>query len=468
MAHAAAHLKACLLVRPGRPAAGRLGLLLLAVWGLVSLEAAPGRPGLRLATTRSRTGQFVVHSPYLSTPSLGQRAVGGATNLIALQPDAVAVACERIKQGVLATLGLPDRWRGRIHVWLKPEQVLKAPIAPAATRYADGWAYDLPLPGQLEPARLVRAVVEALLTELAHRSGGPHPPELPVWLIEGLVAHLLEAGGPEVVPTPSPLSSRVGPQWGQVQPETRSARPDELWRAQQLWFQAHPPLSFNQLALPTEAHLAPPLQPAYRASARLFLSELRRLPGGTSALAGLVGRLSFALNWQTAFLASFHQHFTRLVEVEKWWAVVTDQITGRNSGAVWSSEQARLRLDELLWFVVETRQHALDPPQRSKVPLAQVLEEWHPAARDQVLRLKQGQLQIFLRHAPAELQPLARAYADALAGFLAPGPPPRAVSAKARPAEADRRQRVRELARQWHALDQQRAALGHPGLPSSP
>src|SRR5512140_3656676 len=96
---------------------------------LVFLAAGCAALMVRAAVvTQSRSGQFLVHSETATTPSLmrGPSSAGGT--LVSLEPEPVAVFCERIKQALLRELGLGDHWQGQIHVRLhRPDEMAGLP-----------------------------------------------------------------------------------------------------------------------------------------------------------------------------------------------------------------------------------------------------------------------------------------------------------------------------------------------------
>ena len=64
------------------------------------------------------------------------------------------------------------------------------PIVITTLRYSDGWAYRLEIPEQVDGPRLVKSLAQVLLLELANRNARARQAELPLWLTEGLTAHL--------------------------------------------------------------------------------------------------------------------------------------------------------------------------------------------------------------------------------------------------------------------------------------
>src|SRR5260221_309389 len=80
-----------------------------------------------------------------------------------------------------------------------------------------------------------------------------------------------------------------------------------------------PPLSFEGLSWPSDAHLSGEAGDVYRASAQLFVHELLRFQDGRACLRTMLDGLPQHYNWQFAFLQGFKSHFQRLQDAEKWW-----------------------------------------------------------------------------------------------------------------------------------------------------
>src|SRR4051812_3497013 len=258
-------------------------------------------------TSISKSGQFLVHGLPLASPLLAP-GPNGAAAFVRLDPTLLAFTCERIKAAVLAELAMNDRWKGKIYISLHPVRDDHEPIVVTTMHYADGWSYNMEIPEHVESARLIRSVVEVLLLELANRNARSAAAELPLWLPEGLTAHLQE----------TLLANFI------LEPETHIAhkarKQDPLAHARE-WLRIHPPLSLNELNWPGDEQLSGPNLETYQSCAQLFVSELLRLRDGRVCLREMVTLLADHLNWQTAFLRAFSPHFQRLIDVDKWWSL---------------------------------------------------------------------------------------------------------------------------------------------------
>src|SRR5207249_10564056 len=101
--------------------------------------------------------------------------------LIELDPNILAVTCERIKQALLGELTLADLWRGRVYVEIN--SALSTNQAPFvfAKPYLNGWQYQVELARSIEKPKLVSGLVRVLLMEIANRNAGLRSAEIPIW-----------------------------------------------------------------------------------------------------------------------------------------------------------------------------------------------------------------------------------------------------------------------------------------------
>jgi len=335
-----------------------------------------------------------------------------------MEPDLLAVSCERVKTGVLRLLARPDQWRSKVLLRLHPASAARAGLEVASTRYTDHWQYDIEVPEQVDPTQLVRVLVHVILTEIANRTSGSHPPEVPIWLIEGMTAELLGANGPDLVSRPNALIGKAGAAWGQLSPSTRMQWPADNAKALRAQLSLTSPPTFNDLSLPSGTWFSAERVGVYRAGAQLLLEELTRLPEGPSMLNSMLAQLTTTLNWQTAFLRAYATHFQRLLDVEKWWAVTLAQFTGRDESQAWPLEVSLQRLDAVLRVQAEVRTMPHELPQRSNLSLQQVILQWDGQQQARVLVTRLGQLRALQLWAKAEVLPLVRAYYLTLHAYL--------------------------------------------------
>jgi hypothetical protein len=426
-------------------------------------------PGFaRQPTIYSRSGQFVVRSRQFTVPTLRQPL--GATNhdYIVIQPDALAVAAERVKQRLLGELAAPDRWRGRVHLLIVPGDRVAEPTVPIAALFSEGWQYSLRIPERVEAAALVRALVEVLLMEIANRYPGSHAPEIPRWLADGFAGLMLTEAGPELVPQSNDLLGRLGNGWGQLQENTRVGRYFGRDAELRRFLQRHSPLTFNELTLPPPEILAANQRDVFQACSQLLVQELLNLPNGRAMCGEMLARLTQSFNWQTAFARTYGRYFPQMVDVEKWWAVTLLQFSGRDAANGWSQAATLQELDQVLGVPVAVRATPDAAPQNAVVPIQRAVAELPLWQQVRVLRSKIGQLEMLQANAAPELMPLVKAYLAAIEGYLAERTEAGTrLGEKGRPA-ANGALATRRLNFRLGALDTQRAMAAPAPAPNSP
>ena len=425
---------------------------------MLALWLAPA-PAQSAVAVQSSSGQFFVHSPYPTTPSLGQLVRPPEGPMLALQPDTLAVAGERVKRALLRNLGLTDRWQGRIRLNIRSDLSQSGtPLLVVSTRFTDGWQYTIDLPEQIEREVLVRLLLQGLLMELANRSSGPYAPELPVWLVEGLAGRLQAAIGPELLPQTAPLLGKISPQAGRLSVSVQDELGARATHRLRAWLRTHPPLSFNDLSLPPPGLSGEHLQ-TYRASAHLFVSGLLDLPNGRRALVDMLGLLPHRLNWQTAFLEAYRAHFSKMLAVEQWWALTSLQFLTGTEPHSWSRELTRRKLDEVLQVVVERRGPTNVPPHRVAIPLQELVRETPYAAHREILRARVTQLGLVQFNGAPDLAPLIGQYVKVLRRYVAQ--PVRTSSGRSLDRSAAVRQNpvAQQTILRLNELDRQRASM---------
>lgn len=375
-------------------------------------------PSASAVTVFSRTGQFVIHCRHASASSLGLVGLEPRSGRVFLEPDALAVGCERVKKALLVELGLPDQWQGKIHVRLQtatsPDQL---PVA-SATRHADGWSFGLVTPEELRPDELVRSLVRVLLLELADRSPGPYGAEIPHWLSEGLTAEVLGQVGPDLVPAPNLLLAKVGGQFGELSSSARERVFSENLDASRRRLREEGALTFEELSLPPPGSLQGETGRRYRDSARAFLAELRALPDGERLLRQLMASLTRCLNWQTAFLATYRAHFTTLLEVEKWWTLASTHFATAGIVEIWTAPQAADAMAGILTVTLATTNGPGAAPTREQLSLTGAMTRLGFGEFVRLVSLKQRQLAILLLHSPPDVAGLCREYSSLLGLYL--------------------------------------------------
>jgi hypothetical protein len=124
------------------------------------------------------------------------------------------------------------------------------------------------------------------------------------------------------------------------------------------------------------------------------------------------------LNWQTAFLGSFREHFSGLADVDRWWSLQVVRLTGRDLFSVWSAEETRRQLEQILSAQVEIRLQTNELPAISQARLQTILTEWAPDRQTPVLLQKVSQLQALQLRASKEWAGLVGDYVRVLDSYL--------------------------------------------------
>jgi hypothetical protein len=402
------------------------------------VEAAVGDP----VTVRSQSGQFAVRGLPLGTNFT--RSPTSQVDYLRLDPALTAISLERIRQAVLSTLGLPDKVKGPIHVSTQPLQQDNPRVRITSVHYTDGWGYRVALPERLEKTRFFEVAVEVMLTELANRSAGLREAELPPWLASGLAAELLATS----LPT---LALEPGAEIAQ-----RQRSPDPLRHVRELLRQ-RPPLTFDQLAMPLPEQLEGEDGERYRACAQLFVHELLRLRGGAACLRDMLSRLTQNLNWQTSFLQAFHAQFQRLIDVDKWYALTTINVTGRDPMSLWPLQTTCQQLTDILQTSVQVRLGAGDLPLRTAASLQQILSEWEFSRQAPLLQEKLRQLEALRLRSVPEATPVLDGYWRLIRSYLGPATAKNATRPRVPP---------KSVLRQLDELDGQRQTLCASGTPA--
>lgn len=425
--------------------------LLILVLACGSLRAAV--PTSPLVSVRSNSRQFVVYGiPLKQKPLLDQRS------RVRLDPSLLAVSCERIKQALLGELGLPDRWRGKVLVVSQFTTVTNRPIDIQSTCYREGWQYRMDLADEVEPSKLIRAVVHVLLLELANRQAGTHSAEIPLWLTEGLTGHLSAVSSVDLVlRMEMVLKAKAA-----VEHTPRIAQPEyrrEALRTARAQLRDHEACTFNEMSLPTAGTLSGERWDIYKVSSHLLVAELLKLPDGRQRLQLFLQLLPQYLNWQIAFLQAYQPYFGSLLDVEKWWALRLAQIEGEDLWFGWSKPAVWNQWEAILRVNVMVSEMDARLPSYSSVPLQRMIELYDYAAQKEVLVTKLGQLAFLRQQASPKVKPAIDSYIQTLKDYMS-----RREAAGYEPAmkglPTPRPQvLVEETVRRLDALDQRREAM---------
>jgi hypothetical protein len=385
----------------------------------LSSQVATAQPSLSDVTTvKSVSGQFTVTGRTQFSPLLRRPDVANNTNLVRLEPALLAVSAERFRATLWPLLGIrPDTaWNGKIFLALRPARTTADDVNLNIIPLPQTWNYRLELPDLLPRQRYARALTAAMLLEIANRpnrSGG-RSAELPPWLVDGL-GQLVLASAPEKMILSAPDKKIDGVRQSRTAKNSRG--PDPLASARETLKYSTPP-GFDDLCWPTGIQLDGLDDGAYLAGAQLFTSELLGLKNGPEMMRDFLARLSGCLNWQTAFYAAYHEHFRRPLDVEKWWALRVVRFAARDRGPRWSAAASRDQLANLLAVPVEFRASSNALPEHTTISLQTALKNFTGEERENVLRLKQRDLELAQFRLSAPYSGLADGYRAALAEFL--------------------------------------------------
>jgi hypothetical protein len=346
---------------------------------------------------------------------------------------------------------MKDLWRAKICIYLHPVRDDHEPIVITTLRYTDGWSYRMEIPEHVDGPRLVKSVVEVLVAEIANRNARSSAAELPLWLTEGLAAHLQA----------TVLANFT------LEPETRLLRKqrgqDPLGPAR-AWLRTHPPLTLNQLNWPGDEQLSDANLETYQHCAHLFVSELLHLRTGRSCLREMLEQLSQNLNWQTSFLRAFNPYFQHLIDVDKWWSLHLVHLTEQGQMSAWPRAQSARQLDALLSTSVQVRVSSQDIPLPTQVTLQSILAEWDFARQRPVLLQKLDLLQVLRLRASQECLGLIDDYTQTLRSYLQRRGRVRGSERKAEKSPATHLI-VADTIKRLNELDSQREALRKPAAP---
>ncbi len=378
------------------------------------LCADAGIPGL--VSANSISGQFVVvgssgYSPLGTLPEV-------ATNdeLVRLEPALLAVSAERVKESLLEKIGANSHamWGGTIYLTLQPARALDENVAVFPSRFGGHWIYHVVLPDVLPRERLVRALTSVFLMDYANRNAGDRAAGVPAWLVEGLSQEVLAENLQEIilsVPDQTVNSIPVN----RVNLSEHGV--DSLAGARDV-LQTYSILTFQQLSWPTDIQLSGEDGGVYRASAQLFVDQLRDLHGGEAKLRGMLDALPRFYNWQTAFFSAFQQNFATPLDAEKWWALQTVVFDAHSPGPQWTAATSREKLDEILSVAVEFRSTSNSLPNRAEISLQEVIQNFDSQRQMQILQLKLHDLEVAQFRMASSLASLTAQYRNVLAGYL--------------------------------------------------
>ena len=418
--------------------------------------------------SRSMSGQFVVFGPRMPAVRPTIKAATNA-NWVTLEPTLVTVSAERIKLALWRELEVTGSWQNKISIALRTARSGNEPINIIADRSLGLWSYRVEMPDQVTQERYLRAMVEVVLLELANRNSPERCAEIPIWLIEGLTLQLQSGHGPDLVlNTPQLRLNGVT----YTPPATKDVRQLSRLERTHKTLLGETPLSFEELSWPTPEQITGPDGPRYRACAQLFTHELLKLRGGEACLRNFIFTLPAYLNWQMAFLQGFQPHFSRPLDIEKWWSLQATGFASRDLIQTWTYEESWHKLTATLAAQVDVFGNTNQMPVRAEVKLQTVIRDWEPAKQESLLRPKIAELESLRASLAPELIDLATEYTQCLETYLNQRDPSTARGQRSHFATRPSPRRQTEALQQLDALDA-RAARMNPkaalaSLPARP
>jgi len=360
-------------------------------------------------TLYSRSRQFIVSGiPLRQIPFTGSTSV---VSFVRLDPSLVAVSCESIKEVFLRELGLTDQWKGSIALNLHPVRQDDEPIEITSLHFQKGWRYRLDIPETVNRPRFLEAIVQVLLLELANRDAGAREAELPPWLAEGMARHLQATSLAGLALEPG--------QWSELDVSSRGT-PNHAWKVSnpiiarkklrgdplatvRISLRDKPPLNIDQLNWPTDELLSEDPNSIYGNCAHLLVHELFRLRNGRSCMLSMIQQLHNALNWQTSFFGAFGQHFPRLIDLDKWWALRVVQISQRELFSFPRAEEQWRQIEAVLQTrAADTHSITNRTPARAQLTLQDIITDWEYPDQQAFLSQKITQLKSAAASVPGQ------------------------------------------------------------------
>jgi len=386
-----------------------LGYLLVVSQGWSAPVGASLRPAVQ-----SASGQFAIFDQRTAVTRPLPDALGNP-RFVDLEPAFLTVSCERIKGALYTKLGLPNEWRGKIQVTIRPVRPGTDGVAIGVDRMRGNWQYQVSLPQRVERTLFVRTLVQVVLLEVANRSAVEHSAEVPFWLVEGLTQQLLASQAAELILAPPVLSLRGVT----IRPTNIEQKENEQLAQARQALRNRPPLTIEELSWPKTMDSDRAAEEAYSGSAQLFVEQLLRLPNGPESLRRMLAGLGAAYNWQTAFLRAYHEQFPNQLALEKWWALQVVYFVGRDPTQRWTAAESWSKLDQALRLPVDIRRSLGDLPARADVTLQAVIRQWNLAQQTTILEAKVRELDLTRRRIAPEFMALTEDYRQALTKYLA-------------------------------------------------
>ena len=384
--------------------------------GYETVRAQSDNPKVMSVTVMSRT-QFAItgpNRPTVWTPrsagDLHPKQNPQLKDVVQLTPEVLVTSCEQIKQSFLNQLDTTDRPGNRIRINIKPWLPPQANVFISATRFNDGWRYDVDVPEFVERRKLVRGLIQVLLQEMGNRINDGDSIAVPMWLREGLTEIILERDGNSFVFEASPVKNNLGNNFFAVDAPTKEkVWKDPLSKVREK-LKATPALSFSDLSVPVDDQIANVGFDHFQASSQLFVSELLQLPDGPRKLRTYIQDMFRFSHPQFALFDAYRNHFNSALEVEKWWSVAQVNFLSREDRSRWPEKNALSKLNEILQPQVRIRLDTNSVPISESMTLKQLISEVDYEQQRPVLNQMLIQLQRLEWNLPPDLLKLVFDY----------------------------------------------------------
>jgi len=390
---------------PIRSLTGWLGLLLCLAW--------MGWHPVQAESLQSRSGQFVISwvDDLRSTPSLN--VLEKNRGMVALTPELIALTAEQVKTGILQALGVQDSWRNKIRITFGTVHRNKEPFITMPTRYASGWGFRILLQPKINEEVWLRNLVHVILLEIVNRPSPEQMCQPPDWLIEGMREYVVHASLVDHSLTVEDMVSvgKVDNRLGKTVPSF--IRRESTFAAQQ-FLRNQNPLTAEQIFAGEREWVR---TPHFRHCAHLMFRELTLVENGQRSMQRFIELLPQYLNWQTAFHRAYVDSFPNMLNLEKWWAVLTASVTQFNEKRRWNMERSLEELGRLLNPQAKVAATSEDLPQWQTFAFKDILANWSKEQREAQIRRLTQQLQVLKQNTVFEMVPLLDAYLELLQSF---------------------------------------------------
>lgn len=380
---------------------------LAGIWLFVCLVVTHGE------TLQSKSGQFVITwaNDLVRIPSLN--TLERSRGLIALTPDLVSLTAERIKEGIIEALGVQDTWRNKIRIIISSGRRHSEPFLTLPTRYTNGWGYRVVLKPKISEDVWVRNLIHVILLEIVNRPSPEHMCDPPEWLVEGMRQYVVHSSLMDHSLTVDDMVE-VG------NSNNRLGKPVPWFYKRKPTFVAKEFLRVNDPLTADQIFQARPeivSSSNFRHCAHLMFAELLKINQGAVSMHRFVELLPQYFNAQTAFHRAYSKSFPNMLELEKWWAVITASVTQFNDKRRWDMERS---LSELGVILNPAAKIALDKeslPTWRKFTFKDVLAYWKGEQRISQLDHITHQLQLLKAQSLLEVIPLVDQYLVLISEF---------------------------------------------------